>query len=152
MSLIAALTGCTDIFLDVPELVVKTLNEKYGEEFVATSIGNRWNTGRATVVCHPQNDENMNFQAVYDYSTKEVSDNYKSRKFCRQFDEELSASYKEKGYECTSFTQFVGGIKGYPNMSKDTILYDYIHNSEMKEIFISISVALHYIIVEAGFR
>lgn len=124
---------------NTPKLVVEKLSEKYGETFVAINIGDRFNTGSAKLTCYPENDTTIHFTVTYDFSTKEITDNYIHQKWASYVDEEIAALMLDQGLRTTSDTLFYG-MKNVSN-SVNTI-NDFMSNASPEELYL-------YMIVDA---
>lgn len=74
------LAACGKTDKQTSDEVCKALEEKYGEEFVASKIGDRYNTGGAKLYVSPKDNEDMVFVATIDEETGEVEDGYLTEK------------------------------------------------------------------------
>ena len=86
MNAFSLLTGCSVFEADTATSVKKKLNEKYGIEFDVTAMGDRINTGTATLYCFPKDNDNVHFTVIYDYSNKSITDDYLARKSAVEID------------------------------------------------------------------
>lgn len=86
------MNACAELNQQTSSEVCNALSQKYGENFVATKIGDRFNTNHAVLYLHPENDESLVFSATIDRETKEVSDNYIRRKMSLSYSENLVKS------------------------------------------------------------
>lgn len=133
MAVLNLSTSCGVAKKDVPSLVERMLQEKYGEEFVVTEIGNRYNTGSVTLYCHPSNNESINFTATYKNSTEELTDDFVDRKYAVQLDHEFSNLLKDNGFNGTSLTIFYGSR--LDNVQGDETINEFISNSNTKKLY-----------------
>ncbi len=139
MDLMSKLAGCLTNGLDVPDKVEKKLSEKYGQKFILTNIGNRFNTGTATLFCHPLENKNLNFTVVYDFETGEIKDDFKVRKIAEEFDCFFSEAFRKEEIECGTFTMFIG-CPDQKTISTSEKADDYMKRPEVKELFCHIAV------------
>lgn len=86
------MNACAELNQQTSSDVCNALSQKYGKNFVATKIGDRFNTDHAVLYLHPENDESLVFTATIDRETKEVSDNYIRRKMSLSYSEDLVKS------------------------------------------------------------
>lgn len=89
------MSSCTELNQQTATEVCNALSQKYNEEFVATKIGDRFNTDHAVLYLYPQNNENIVFSATIDRKTREVSDNYIRRKISLAYSQNLAESMKD---------------------------------------------------------
>lgn len=81
------------------------LQSKYGVGFTADTIGDRYNTGTATLYFHPEDDSTLHFKVIYDARKKAISDNYCYAKVLRGAKQQLKAQCCEAGFEvCSELT------------------------------------------------
>ncbi len=97
MATMVSTTGCLGGSYSTASKVTKALEEKYGEKFTATSIGNRLNTGSATLYLYPSDNKDLLFTATISNSTGEVEDDYAIRKVCYQIESQLVQNCEDAG-------------------------------------------------------
>lgn len=137
MNAFTLLTGCSVFEVDTAKTVKKMLNEKYGLDFEVANMGNRINTGSVTLYCYPENDENIRFTAVYDYSSKELVDDYIPRVYARAVDDQISSLSSSAGIAFSSITTFIGANSDELIECKDT--HDFISKSNANKLYILIA-------------
>ena len=120
---IAALTSACQkinaVNVKIADVVCEALEEKYDEKFEADKIGDRYGTGRAKLILHPVDNEDIVFEAVIYNDTKEVKDTYLGRKMAYKWNKDLEKMGKEAGLEIK--VQAVAGAYG----DKDEEIKDY---------------------------
>ena len=107
MSELGALMG----FGSFTERTVKTaqtlLEQKYGLRFAADTIGDRYNTGTATIYFHPEQDQTLHFKVIYDAQEKAITDNYCFTKVLRGLKALLRTACSKAGFAvCSEVTVF----------------------------------------------
>lgn len=70
------MNACSKIDNETANDVCAALAEKYGEDFVAVKIGDRFNTDHAKLYIYPINNESLLFTATINKDTKLVEDDY----------------------------------------------------------------------------
>ena len=96
------MSGCSMVNQMTGNKVCAALEEKYGEPFVATRIGDRINTGSATLIVHPADNEDLLFTAKIYKGTGEVEDDYIEEKVNAQVEEILKDSFAQYGITASS--------------------------------------------------
>lgn len=138
MNAFTLLTGCSVFEADTAKTVKKMLNERYGLDFEVTNMGNRINTGSVTLYCYPKNDEDIRFTAVYDYSSKELVDDYIPRVYARAVDNEISSLCSGVGIAVSSITTFIGANSNELIECED--INDFISKSNATKLYILMAV------------
>lgn len=90
------LFACTAVKTDVVEETKKQLQEKYNADFGITSIGNRINTGSATMYGYRIGNENELFEVVYSHETKNIEEYYVKSKISYEIANDLRSLCNEK--------------------------------------------------------
>ena len=101
------MSACSMVNQMTGNKVCAALEEKYGEPFVATRIGDRINTGSATLIVHPADNEDLLFTAKIYKGTGEVEDNYIEEKVNVQVEEILKDSFAQYGITASSVCSVV---------------------------------------------
>ena len=138
MNAFSLLTGCSVFEADTATSVKKQLNEKYGIEFDVTAMGDRINTGSATLYCIPKGNDTVHFTVIYDYSKKTITDDYLARKNAVEIDEELKDISAESTVDFASLTAFYDADYTSLNGSENT--FDFIKKSGATELYIHLAV------------
>lgn len=138
MALLSLLSGCMGSSVNTSKQVEKKLSEKYGEDFVVTEIGNRFNTGSATLYCHPESNENINFTVVYDFSDETITDDYMIRKSAVNLDSEISELSRKSGIGFSSITVFHGAVDDNLDGTED--VSGFIKKSNTYKLYIQLAV------------
>lgn len=138
MALLSLLSGCMGSSVNTSKQVEKKLSEKYGEDFVVTEIGNRFNTGSATLYCHPESNENINFTVVYDFSDETITDDYMIRKSAVNLDSEISELSSKSGIGFSSITVFHGAIDD--NLDGNEDVAEFIRKSGAHRLYMHLAV------------
>lgn len=84
----------TDTSVDI---VTDKLEKKYNCKFVADSIGNRYDTGSATVYLHPETDSKIIFTAVIDEESGEIKDDYIERVVAEKIKNKVEEKFTSSG-------------------------------------------------------
>lgn len=104
MLLFNALTGMSENSDGAAETVKKFLSAKYGQPFRVTHIGDRFNTGTATLFCQTLDGTGLSFTVVYKPLENVITDDFPVRRAAFAFDRKLSVSLSEKGITAASIT------------------------------------------------
>lgn len=138
MNAFALLTGCSVFEADTATTVKKKLNEKYGLNFVVTAMGDRINTGSATLYCHPEDNENIRFSAVYNYSTQSITDDYLPRKYAVELENEIAGFSESLGVPFAAFVVFDDAK--YDDVTNVSDLEDFVKQSGTSKLFIRLAL------------
>lgn len=138
MNAFALLTGCSVFEADTAKTVEKLLNEKYGMDFVVTTMGDRINTGSVTLYCHPESNESIQFTAVYDYSSKTMTDDYLARRCAVELDKEIAAISSNSSVNFVSLTAFYDAK--YDTLNGDENVLEFIEDSGATELYIHLAI------------
>lgn len=138
MNAFALLTGCSVFEADTAKTVKKMLNEKYGLNFVVTAMGDRINTGSATLYCHPEDNENIRFSVVYNYSSKEISDDYLPRKYAVELENEIADFSQSLDVPFAAYVVFDDAK--YGDVTNASSIEDFVHQSGTSKIFIRLAL------------
>ena len=139
MDIMKMIEGCLTNGLDIPDKVKDALAGKYGQNFVLTSIGNRYNTGSATLFCHPEGNERIAFKAVYDCQTENVTDDYAVRKIAAELEDSLSEKFRAQGIGCGSFASFTGG-QTQKRADTDETASEFLKRSDLRSVSVYMAV------------
>lgn len=96
---------CTSNFIFNNGTVTKVchaLNEKYGETFAATAIGDRLNTDGAKLYVHPADNKDLLFTARINRKTGEVDDNYVEEKVNYKVERIVADSFDKRNISVNS--------------------------------------------------
>lgn len=104
MLLFNTLTGMSEEREGESETVKKLLSAKYGQSFLVTHIGDRYNTGTTTLFCQPDDGSDVSFTVIFKPLENTFSDDYPVRKAAFAFDRELSDALSAKGITAASLT------------------------------------------------
>ena len=132
------MTGCSVFEADTATSVKKKLNEKYGIEFDVTAMGDRINTGTATLYCFPKDNDNVHFTVIYDYSNKSITDDYLARKSAVEIDKELMDISTESTVDFASLTAFYDA--DYTALNGSENAFNFIKTSGATELYIHLAV------------
>lgn len=89
------MNACSKINKDTAKDVCNALSEKYGEEFVAVKIGDRFNKDSAKLYVYPVKNENILFTAKINRNTGAVEDNYIEEKVYCAVEDIFAESFAE---------------------------------------------------------
>ncbi len=109
MLIFNALTGNYENGSGTMETVERLLAEKYGSAFRATHIGNRYNTGSATLFCRTENGQDICFTAVYTPLDRLLTDDYPARIAAHALGRELTEAFQTKGISAVPHILLCGG-------------------------------------------
>ena len=103
MALLSTITmsACSKINNETASDVCKALEEKYGETFEVTHIGNRLNTSTATTYVHPISNSEIIFTATIDHNGR-VFDDYASSIVMNTIENCITDSLKANGIVCAA--------------------------------------------------
>ena len=101
------MNACSKINNETANDVCIALAEKYGEDFVAVKIGDRFNTDSAKLYVHPKNNEEVLFTARINKDSGIVEDNYIEEKINYQVENVLLNAFLEKGISVSSRSMVV---------------------------------------------
>lgn len=96
------MSACKSINRDIADEVCVALNEKYNEEFKPLKIGNRLNTGSATLYLCPSSNEKLLFTAKIDNKTRQVTDDYLLQKIYSEVERMVNESFSGQALTATS--------------------------------------------------
>ena len=90
ITLILFISGCSNLINQMSiEKVCKALEEKYGEEFEVTKLGDRINTGHTKFQMNPVNNKEIVFEATMDNDDGVVVDSYVRASAANKVEKEL---------------------------------------------------------------
>lgn len=103
MALLTTVTmsACSRINNETASDVCKALEEKYGEAFEVTHIGNRLNTSTATTYVHPVNNSEIVFTATIDHNGN-IVDDYASSIVMNTIEKCIEDSFEKNGVVCAA--------------------------------------------------
>lgn len=93
-----SLMGCQFLNKDQARKIESLLKEKYDEDFIVVSIGQRYGTAdndTVTAYCHPTSNDRITFTAVMNTSEELVSDDYLHMKIAGILENELDRLYEK---------------------------------------------------------
>lgn len=91
-----SMSACSTISKETASDICKALNEKYGEDFEVTQIGDRLNTAATTAYVHPVGDSSLIFTAKIDHSGN-VVDDYVNNLVLNSIEKELVVQFGNSG-------------------------------------------------------
>lgn len=138
MNAFALLTGCSVFEADTAKTVKKMLKEKYDMDFVVTTMGDRINTGSATLYCYPETDEGLLFTVVYDYSRKTLTDDFPARRSAKELDREIASISSNSSVNFASLTAFYDAK--YDALNGNENLQEFLDKSGATELYIHLAV------------
>lgn len=95
-TMMSMILGCGKYNKEAAEEVCKALKIKYGNEFVAKKIGDRWATDSAQLYVCPEDDEDIVFTAKINSRTREVEDDYLIRRTCYIVEEAVQKAFLDQ--------------------------------------------------------
>ena len=96
ITLILFISGCSNLINQMSiEKVCKALEEKYGEEFEVTKLGDRINTGHTKFQMNPVNNKEIVFEAKMDNENGEIVDSYVEACIANRTEKELKNTLEE---------------------------------------------------------
>ena len=107
--------GCMSSTTEIAKKAKELLSVKYGCDFEAVTVGNRFNKDTADVVLHPSFDESLTFKAVINTKTLECEDDFVDRAVGRDYSSELTKDLENKG-----LTSFAVAVLYSDNTEKET--------------------------------
>jgi len=132
------LIGCSAIDKDTATQITTALQEKYGEEFEVTSIGNRLGTANndsVTSYVHPKSNSSILFKATMDTKGKLISDNYIVRKIGNEIENIISTHFKNNSLNAQAIV-YAYGADSSESVDTTIGLEEYIETYKPK-IFIA---------------
>lgn len=94
--------ACSELNKDTSDKVCRALNEKYGETFVVTAIGDRLNTDGAKLYVHPADNKDLLFTARINRETGVVDDNYIEEKVNYKVESIVADSFDKRNISVNS--------------------------------------------------
>ena len=96
LSTMISMGACAPVNHKTAKAVCQVLEERYGEPFVATQIGDRWPKKTAKLYLHPQSREEIVFEAVTDLDYQ-VTDNYVEQIVLHEIYSRIQESFGREG-------------------------------------------------------
>lgn len=95
--------ACSELLnKDTSDKVCRALNEKYGETFVVTAIGDRLNADGAKLYVHPADNKDLLFTARINRETGVVDDNYIEEKVNYKVESIVADSFDKRNISVNS--------------------------------------------------
>ena len=104
---IFSLAGCSGLNERQTKQMTEALEEKYGIEFKAAKIGNRWNQDSATIICYPKDNPELMFKTAL-YKDGTIWEGYMARAVGRQVEDLVNSKFKARGIESQTFCGTIG--------------------------------------------
>ena len=107
-----SLIGCTQINDDTSSKITCLLEEKYGEEFLVSQIGNRLDTDSVTAYCRAAGNATLPFTVIMTRGG-DLDDDYVQRYFGRQVESVIQEKFRERSIDTASVVT-IFAPSGYP--------------------------------------
>ena len=102
ISSILSVAGCSGLNERQTKQMTEALEEKYGIEFKAAKIGNRWNQDSATIICYPKDNPELMFKTTL-YKDGTIWEGYMARAVGRQVEDLVNSKFKARGIDSQTF-------------------------------------------------
>lgn len=140
--------GIVEVTTATVNEAARRLKDKYGCEFVADKIGDRFNRDTSTIYFHQKDDIFVPFIAKINKATNETTDNYVRRIVATKVGIEIETSLMMKNIETAAFVLLYGD-SSVDETELDISVEEYFSRYNVEKIFIYL--ALNDENIRAGF-
>lgn len=133
-----SMNACISLNHKTAREVCNRLEAKYGEKFVATHIGDRWNKPTATLYVHPESNSEIVFSAIIDHSGN-VTDDYVCNIMMHSIEISLQKAFNDVGIQSAANAVIVKNDIDITEESNTNIqINDFAVKYGVKDIFVKL--------------